>query len=143
MNVKRIRPLFTKIVTTMDKYEEDQNAGLLVDVKKLAGTVKEFQKVVAVGNSSAGIKEGDIVCINPARYAVMKHQKGSMKDGVIDDNPVVGYNLPIIELNHVPHLLLETADIEFVVEEYEEDVPTVEQKAAKAGIYTPGNKIVS
>lgn len=127
----------------MNKYEEDQNAGLLVDVKKLAGTVKEFQKVVAVGSNSAGIKVGDVVAINPMRYAVMKHQKGSMKDGVIEDNPVVGYNLPIIELNHVPHLLLETADIEFVIEEYEDNAPTVEEKAAKAGIFTPGNKIVS
>lgn len=143
MNIKEIRPLFTKIVTTMDKYEEDQNNGSLIDVKKQAGSVKEYQKVIAVGSNSAGIKVGDLVMINPIRYAVMKHEQGSLKDGVITDNPVIGYNLPVIELNHVPHLLLETQDVEFIITDYEDDSPTIEQKAAKAGLYTPGSKIIS
>lgn len=143
MNIKEIRPLFTKIVTTMDKYEEDQNNGSLIDVKKQAGSVKEYQKVIAVGSNPAGIKVGDLVMINPIRYAVMKHEQGSLKDGVITDNPVIGYNLPVIELNHVPHLLLETQDVEFIITDYEDDSPTIEQKAAKAGIYTPGKKLVS
>lgn len=144
INIKKVRPLFTKIVTTMDKYEEDQKTGVLIDTKKQAGAVKEFQKVVSVGTNSAGIKEGDLVCINPSRYAVMKHHKGSLKDGVIEDNPVIGYNLPIIEINNTPHLLLETQDIEFIVEEYEDikEEETVESKAAKAGLYTPGPKSI-
>lgn len=143
MNIKEIKPLFTKIVTTMDKYEEDQNNGSLIDVKKQAGSVKEYQKVIAVGSNPAGIKVGDLVMINPIRYAVMKHEQGSLKDGVITDNPVIGYNLPVIELNHVPHLLLETQDVEFIITNYEDDSPTIEQKAAKAGLYTPGSKIIS
>lgn len=147
LNIKKIRPLFTKIVTTLDKYEEDQTTkGGLVVAKKQAGTVKEYQRIVAVGSNPAGMKVGDVVMVNPARYAVMKHEKGSLKDGVIQDNPVLGYNLPIIELDGVPHLLLETQDIDFVIEEYEDDTPeeTVESRAAKAGIYVPGtSKIVS
>lgn len=143
INIKKVRPLFTKIVTTCDKYVEDQKTGSLIDTRKQAGAVKEYQTVVAVGSNPAGIKVGDVVMINPMRYAVMKHENGSMKDGVIQDNPVVGYQLPVIELNGVPHLLLETADVEFVIEDYEEDTPTVEEKAAKAGLYTPGSKIIS
>ena len=145
MNIKKIKPMFTKIVTTMDRYDKDQKVGNLIDTHKVSGTVKEIQRVVAVGDNSAGIKEGQLVLINPTRYAVMKHKEGSLKDGVISDNPVLGYNLPIIELDKVPHLLLETSDIDFVVEEYEEDKPeeTLEAKAAKAGIYTPGtSKII-
>ena len=104
LNIKKIRPLFTKIVTTLDRYEEDQTTkGGLVVAKKQAGSVKEYQRIVAVGSNSAGLKVGDIVMINPARYAVMKHKQGSLKDGVIEDNPVLGYNLPIIELDGVPH----------------------------------------
>lgn len=143
INIKKVRPLFTKIVTTCEKYDEDQKTGSLIDTRKQAGAVKEYQTVVAVGSNPAGIKVGDVVMINPMRYAVMKHENGSMKDGVIQDNPVVGYQLPVIELNGVPHLLLETADVEFVIEDYEEDSPTVEEKAAKAGLYTPGSKIIS
>lgn len=143
LNIKKVRPLFTKIVTTCERYEEDQKTGVLIDTRKQAGAVKEYQTVVAVGSNPAGIKVGDVVMINPMRYAVMKHENGSLKDGVIKDNPVVGYQLPVIELNGVPHLLLETADIEYIIEEYEENTPTVEEKAAKAGLYTPGSKIVS
>ena len=147
LNIKRIRPLFTKIVTTLERYEEDQTteSGLVV-AQKQAGSVKEYQRIVAVGSNPAGLKVGDIVMINPARYAVMKHKQGSLKDGVIEDNPVLGYNLPIIELDGVPHLLLETQDVDFVIEEYEDDTPeeTVESIAAKAGIYAPGtSKIIS
>lgn len=146
INIKKVRPLFTKIVTTLNRYEEDQttNSGLIV-AKRQAGSVKEYQRVVAVGSNPAGIKVGDIVMVNPARYAVMKHEKGSLKDGVIEDNPVLGYNLPIIELDGVPHLLLETSDIDFVIEDYEdgENEGTVEARAAKVGIYAPGaSKIV-
>ena len=147
LNIKKIRPLFTKIVTTLDRYEEDQTTkGGLVVAKKQAGSVKEYQRIVAVGSNPAGLKVGDIVMINPARYAVMKHKQGSLKDGVIEDNPVLGYNLPIIELDGVPHLLLETQDVDFVIEEYEDDTPeeTIESSAAKAGIYAPGtSKIIS
>ena len=124
INIKKIRPLFTKIVTTMNRYEEDQTTeGGLVVAQKQAGAVKEYQTIVAVGSNSAGLKVGDVVMVNPSRYAVMKHKEGSLKDGVISDNPVLGYNLPIIELDKVTHLLLETSDIDFVVEEYEEDKP--------------------
>lgn len=147
INIKKIRPLFTKIVTTLDRYEKDQTTkGGLVVAKKQAGFIKEYQRIVAVGSNSAGLKVGDIVMINPVKYAVMKHQQGSLKDGVIEDNPVIGYNLPIIELDGVPHLLLETQDVNFVIEEYEDDTPeeTVESRAAKAGIYVPGtSKIIS
>lgn len=145
LNIKKIRPMFTKILTTMDRYEEDQTEGMLVNVNKLAGAVKEYQRVLAVGSNPAGIKEGDVVMINPARYAVMKHKEGSLKDGVITDNPVVGYNLPVLEVDGKECMLLETNDISFVIEEFE-DVPeekTPEQRAAEAGIYAPGQSKIS
>ena len=44
------------------------------------------------------IKEGDVVCINPSRFAVKKHKEGSLKDGIITDNPTISYNFDIIEI---------------------------------------------
>ena len=60
MNIKKIKPMFTKIVTTMDRYDKDQKVGNLIDTHKVSGTVKEIQRVVAVGDNSAGIKEGQV-----------------------------------------------------------------------------------
>lgn len=139
MVVKKIRPMFTKILVTMNKYESDQKAGSLINTLKMAGTVKDYQTVIAVGNNSAGLKEGDVVVIDPTRYAVMKHEKGTLKDGVIEDNPVIGYNFPVINVNGKDCMLLDTSDVSYVIEEYEDDTP--ESRAAKAGIFTPGNKI--
>lgn len=120
VNVKKIRPLYTSIVTTMNKYEEDEYNGSLIDSTKTKGTLKEYQKVVAVGDLVKNIQVGDLVCINPSRYAVKKHKEGSLKDGVVTDNPVITYNFNVVELNGVPHLLLSDRDIEFIVEDYDE-----------------------
>lgn len=108
------------LVTTKEEYTEDdvRKGGLIT---KIIGSLKEYQKVVAIGPMVRGIQVGDLVCINPKRYAKYKHQPGSLKDGVITDNPVVAYNFNVIELNHVTHLLLTDQDIDFIIEESEEE----------------------
>ena len=121
MIIKKIKPLFTSVVTTMDKYEDDVMVNGLVN--KTAGTLKEYQVVLAVGSAVRDIKVDDIVCINPSRYAVKKFEDGSMKDGVISTNPVVSYKFPIIEIDKKKCLLLQDRDIDFVIEEYEEEEP--------------------
>ena len=76
------------LVTTKDEYtEEDVKRGGLM--MKTVGSLKEYQKVVAVGPMVRGIQVGDLVCINPKRYAQYKHKPGSLKDGVITDNEVI------------------------------------------------------
>lgn len=118
LKLKKIKPLYNGIVTTMDAYEKDvfQN-GILVIQK---GALKEFQTVISIGDSVRNIKEGDVVKINPMRYAIKKYEDGSLKDGVITENPVVKYNFNIVEINDKGCLLLMDRDIDYVVEEYEE-----------------------
>jgi hypothetical protein len=121
LKIKKIQPLFNSIVTTMDKYEQDVHTqGGLIDVSKREGGLKEYQKVISVGDSVRTIKVGDLVCVNPARFAVKKHQPGSLKDGVVTDNPVVTYNFDVIELDDKQCLLLQDRDIDFIIEDYEE-----------------------
>lgn len=134
LNIKKIKPMYNYIVTTKDVYSDKDSEGKFT--LKLAGTLKEYQKVVAVGPMVRGIQPGDLVCINPKRYAKYKHQPGSLKDGVIEDNPVVSYNFNVIELNHVPHLLLTEQDIDFVIEEYEEETET------ESNIVIPEKKLI-
>lgn len=120
MKIKKIKPMFTSVVTTMNVYEEDTTKGGIIDVTKSRGTVKEYQEVLAVGSTVKDIKVGDIVCINPARFAVKKHREGSLREGVVGDNPVIAYNFPVIELDSKPCLLLRDQDIDFIIEDYEE-----------------------
>lgn len=108
------------ILTTMDTYEDDQTTGGIIDVSKQKGTLKENQRVIAVGDMVRVVKAGDLVNINPKRYAEFKHQKGSLKDGIVQDNPVIRYNFKTIKVDDKELLVLNDQDLNFIVEEYEE-----------------------
>ena len=117
LKIKKIKPMFTSLITTMNKYEHDVNTKGLIT--KTEGGLKEYQTVLAIGDSVRGIKVGDLVCVNPSRFAVRKHREGSLKDGVITDNPVTSYNFDVVELDDKPCLLLQDRDIEFIIEDFE------------------------
>ena len=123
------------LVTTKEVYKENKVINGVVT--PTMGNLKEYQKVVAVGPVVRGINVGDLVSVNPRRYAVMKYKEGSLKDGVISENPVRHYNFNVIELNHVQHLLLTDQDIDFVIEEYEE-----EKDEATPKVIVPEKKII-
>ena len=125
LKIKKIKPLFTSLITTMDKYEQDTiTDGGLIDTSKQQGALKEYQTVLAVGDSVRNIKVGDLVCVNPSRFAVKKHKDGSMRDGIITDNPVVTYNFDIVEMDGKQCLLLQDRDIDFIIEDFEEVTDT-------------------
>lgn len=122
MKLKKIKPVFNRIVVTADRYMNSQKiAGTdLIDASKSEGSLREYQKVVAVGDTVRSVKEGDIVCIDPTRYAIRKHQEGSMRDGIITDNPVTRYNFEMVVLDGKEHILLYDSDISYIIEDYEE-----------------------
>ena len=118
IKVKKIKPMFTALRTTMDLYEVDGvTKGGLIDSTKQKGTVKEYQKVVAVGDSVRGIKVGDLVCIDATRFAVRKH---SIKTDIEGGNPILEYRFDIVEMDGKNYMLLQDRDIQFIIEEYEE-----------------------
>ena len=135
MNIKKIKPLFTAVVVTANVYPRDYKEHSIISPK--ANKLKEYQKVVAVGDSCRGIEEGDLVCIDATRFAVRKHREGSLKDGVITDNPVTSYNFDVVELDDKPCLLLQDRDIEFIIEDFEE-VPD----SPPSNIFNPKKEIV-
>lgn len=142
-NIKKVKPMANYLITTKEDYTEDElKVGNFIS--KVVNTMREFQTVVAVGPMVRGVQVGDLVCINPKRYAVLKHQEGSLKDGVIADNPITTYRFNIVELDHVPHLLLTDQDISYVVEEWEDET---EKKnifeVPEIKIIAPNNKIIS
>ena len=121
IRVKKLRPMFTALLTTMDLYDEDTvRAGGIIDPTKQKGTVKEYQKVVAVGDSVRGIKVGDLVCIDATRFAVRKHKDNSIKTDIEGGNPVLEYRFDIVEMDGKNYMLLQDRDIQFIIDEYEE-----------------------
>lgn len=118
LHIKKIKPLFTKVLTTGDKYEEDMlTKGIIVANK---GDLKLYQKVLAIGTSVRDIQVGDTVMINPRNYAVMKYDPNSIKEDM-DMNKRVKWNLPWVTIddengNPKECLLLNDRDIEFVFE---------------------------
>lgn len=110
--------MFNGIITTMEKYEEDVVDNGLITRHK--GAIKEFQKVVAIGNQVREVKVGDLIKIDPDAYKVLKHKEGSLKDGVIEDNVVIGYNFKTVKIDGINHLYIYDRDVEYIISDYEE-----------------------
>lgn len=123
INIKKVKPLGQHLVVTMDRYGADEFVGTLIDPKKAQGSIKEFQKVIAVSDYISKIKVGDLVCVNANAYAVKKFQENSLKNDLME-NTIVGYNIPQIEINGQTYMFLNERDIEYVVEEFEEEHPS-------------------
>lgn len=118
LHIKKIKPLNNYLVVTGDKYQEDMKENGLIVSKK--GDLKLYQKVLAIGQVIRGIAVGDMVMINPVRYAVMKYDENSLKNDM-DMNKIIKWNLPWVTLDNdegEPQdcLLLTESDIQFVFE---------------------------
>ena len=136
LNITGVKPMFNNILTTMNKYEKDEYENGIIIYKK--GDLKEYQEVIAVGSTVRDIKVGDKVMINPIRYAKKKHQEGSLKDGIVTDNPIVKYELNVIKVNGENCLLLYDQDIMYIFEGEEIE----NKKDNKATIILPDNEII-
>lgn len=122
--IKKVRPLFTGVITTAKRYKGEQYASkgsLILDTRKLDGSMNPFQQVYAVGGTVRDIKEGDVVKINFARYAKAKHTPGAIDEAenVQSDNLGWTYEIPLIVINDVEYLFIQDRDIEYVVEEFD------------------------
>ena len=119
LKIKKIKPMFNRVLTTCDLYTEDLMTDGIIDSTKVEGAIKEYQTVIACGPMVKCVKPGDVVVINPTRYQVMKHKEGTLNDGVIQDNAVLSYNFPIMVVNDAPCLYIYDSDIEFAIKEFE------------------------
>lgn len=121
-NIKKVRPLFTGVITTANEIKGEQRTagGLIIDVSKREGTLNIFQTVVSVGKMVTDVKPGDIVCLNFKRYKAVQHLPGKIgEDNVQTDDMVANYEIPQIIIDGRKHLFVQNNDIEFVVEEYD------------------------
>lgn len=127
MKVKKITPSGTKIITTANMYTEKdlEYVGGIIDASKIKKGINEYQKVISVGPRCSFVKVGDIVCIDPSRFAVKKFQENSLKADLME-NTVTKYNFPVVNLDGKDYLMLdEYMDVTFRVDDYELDVDDI------------------
>ena len=134
--IKKIRPLYNKVLITADRFTEDQvsDSGI-IDPTKQHGVLMPVQKVVAIGPMVRDVKEGDVVCFNPTRYGktVQVKDENSIKGVMESHHSEVRYNFPVINIDGTDFLYIYDSDIDYVIEEYEE---------VKSGaLYTPDKKL--
>lgn len=128
--------MFNAIVTTMDMYTEDElKIGGIIDSSKIQMSIKEYQTVIAVGNTVKDIKVGDLVKINPERYKVRKYKEDSIKNDINTYNPVEQYQFKTVTIDNKQCLLLYDSDIQYIVEEFEKEEP-------QSDIIVPNNDII-
>ena len=120
VKINKIKPMANRVLTTCELYDEVVTADGIIDSSKEEGAIREYQKVIACGPMVRDVKVGDMVVINPTRYQVMKHKEGSLKDGVITDNAVMGYNFPILDIGGIPHFYIFASDADFIIKDFEE-----------------------
>lgn len=118
LHIKKITPLFTGIVTTGNRFEKDYKSNGIIIAKK--GTLKSWQKVLAVGSTVRDIKVGDMVMIDASNYAVRRYSKDSIQNDM-DNNPTLQYKfnwVTIDDENGNPQecLLLNDRDIQYIFE---------------------------
>jgi co-chaperonin GroES (HSP10) len=123
LHIKKIKPLFTSIITTGDKFEKDMVDGGIIIARK--GDLKLWQKVIAIGSAVRDIKIGDMVMVNADHFAVKKYNKNSVQND-LDNNPVLTYKFNWVTIDNAlgePQecLLLNDRDIEYVFEGEERD----------------------
>ena len=136
LKINSIKPLFNKIVTTCDVYEKGKTNGKLII--KTEGTIKEYQRVEAVGNTVTSVKVGDIVMINPKRYLVARHNdKPDSVKNVNGDEVTFSVDFPILEYGGKKHLLIYDQDIDYII-----DGEEVEDEQTKSSLILPNNKII-
>lgn len=121
INVKKITPMFNRIVTTANRVEMDQKVNGIIIPEKLKGGYDEYQTVIAVGSMVHNLKPGDLVCIDPSAYGrpVHKEHIDSVK-GLSDDTVQMAYYVPTIEVDGKECMFIADRDIAYKVDDYEE-----------------------
>ena len=118
IKINEIKPLFTTIITTLDVYEEDLiENGVL---KAPQGSLRMYQKVLAVGSSVRDVKVGDIVLLNFKDYIVRKFKENSIKEDMSAQEDEYVYDIPRILIGGKICGKFQDRDVEGVVTEFEE-----------------------
>lgn len=132
LHITKIKPVFNHLLITADKFDKDMiQAGVIVANKR---DLKLWQKVIAVGSAVRDVKVGDMVMIDPMKYAVRKYNKNSVQND-LDNNPVLTYNFPFETVDNEKG---EPQDCLYITEDAVKYA--FEGKEKEEALITPGKK---
>ena len=118
IRINEIKPLFTTIITTLDVYEEDLiENGVL---KAPQGSLRMYQKVLAVGSSVRDVKVGDTVLLNFSDYIKRKFKENSIKEDMSAQEDEYVYDIPRILIGGKICGKFQDRDVEGVITDFEE-----------------------
>lgn len=106
-----------RIVTTKMLFGARQTKGGIF--KPDEQQIDTIQQVIAVGPHVREINVGDYVCINPKNYIKVKH---TLQEELSKPEMEVSINFPTIELEDGTYLLLWEDDVDYVIEEFGDDI---------------------
>ena len=118
IKIKKIKPPFTTVITTLNTYEEDLIVDGVVRVPK--GSLKRYQTVVAIGPNVRDVKVGDLVLLNVQNYAKQKYRNNSIKEDISEMEEEVVYDIPKMFIGDTLYGKFQERDMDGVIEEYEE-----------------------
>lgn len=118
LEVKKARPTFNGVFVTYECFDKDQynEKGVLLPLR---GQIKPWQRVVAVGPFVKTVKEGDLVKVSLARYAVHKYEENSIKRDIMEDK-IIDYRPPTERIDGVEYMHIQDNDIMVIYDEAEE-----------------------
>lgn len=129
LKITKIKPMFTDLIITADRFENDITEQGIVVANK--GDLKPYQTVVAIGSAVRDIDISDKVMVSFEAYAERKVPVGSVREKMDVENPVVNYHIPWVSMadEHgidTPYIKISVNDVEYVFEGEEvEDVPEI------------------
>lgn len=138
--IKKIQPLYTRILTTADTYTEiEASASGILDPKKI-GMIKPIQKILAVGTSCRAVAVGDLVALSLDAYGVRKQKKNSLRETIDVESyeSILEYQVPMVEVNGSDNLFIDERDVTYVITDHE----YVEEKAESKLILPKSNIII-
>ena len=147
---KMIEPMFNRIVVTHRQYSRQDAQTVGGIFTQMEGKTMEYQKVLAIGPNAKGVKVGDIVCIDPSRYAQLLHKEGltdidkkitsdDMRMAAIFPLEVIYTKNPDGTETSETVMVLYDSDIMYIVPEYEDFHPIIEKSS---GLIIPPGGIV-
>lgn len=118
IKIKKIKPQFTTVITTLDTYEDNLiEDGVVVAPK---GALKLYQRVVAVGSTVREIKEGDLVLLNLQNYIKRKWKENSIKEDITNMEEEFVYDFPRMFLDGEMYGKFQDRDIDGIITDFEE-----------------------
>ncbi len=119
----KIKPRVNEIVITANVIAVENKEGKIINKDEQQLFFDEFQEVLAVGSVVRDINVGDIICVNPKRFAKYEKQKTRLKavtEGY--EEVLVGYDFPLVETCRYGNVMLITdSDVRYIVDGFCEE----------------------